>query len=300
MYTESTSFFSGPGYRLAAFLTLPSDTHGSNKFPGVVLCQGPGGYGSTFITDNDGLMVPIAEWLAKAGYASLRFYYRGVGRSEGPLYRIIPMEQVEDVISAVSYMQSRPEIDSKRIGLLGVAIGGSHASVVAAIDRRVKCIVSINGMSNWYNWLRPRHSDEQWQQLLEKVETALVDKSVNGEARAVDISEVMVPEKNSDFAKGMKIPPPAVTRLIALESLLPMIAYAPEEFTSRISPRAGLWIGAVDDKLVRNEEMSAMYRNAGEPKRLELIEGETHHGLYRGEGLQKVMALAGEWFDKYL
>jgi hypothetical protein len=45
----------------------------------------------------DSLMPAVSQWLNRIGLVALRFSYRGVGESEGPAYRLIPLEQVEDI-----------------------------------------------------------------------------------------------------------------------------------------------------------------------------------------------------------
>ena len=52
------------------------------------------------------------------------------------------MKQVEDVRNAISYLQGEPGVDPDRIGLWGSSFAGGNAIVVAALDARVKAIVS--------------------------------------------------------------------------------------------------------------------------------------------------------------
>lgn len=61
---------------------------------------------------------------------------------------------VWDAIRAVDFVQSLPNVDRKRIGVLGHSLGGKQALYAAAFDERIKAAVSSEGgiglkFSNW-------------------------------------------------------------------------------------------------------------------------------------------------------
>jgi len=212
------------------------------------------------------------------------------------------MEQVEDIRNAITFLQSQLEVDPTRIGLFGAAIGGAHASYVAAIDKRVKCIVSINGMGNWRRWLKSMRSEHEWTDFIRRVEEDSLIRVTTGKTQVVNIQEIIIPDKESSLSAEqiLRDNPSLAKNLLSIESASAMLDYHPEDVVDRISPGASLWIGALGDALVPNEESQIMYRKAKEPKKLELISGETHHGLYYGPGLEKVMHLSAEWFNCFL
>ena len=132
MPTNKTVAFYSDGLRLAGVLTLPD---GSGPHPGVVLCHG--------FTGIKELILPYyARRFAEAGFAALAFDYRGFGESEGPRGRLIPLEQVNDIRNAVTFLEAQPEVDAVRIGLWGTSFGGAHVPYVAGIDERVKAAVA--------------------------------------------------------------------------------------------------------------------------------------------------------------
>jgi len=60
----------------------------------------------------------------------------------------MPKWQAEDIRNAITYMQTRSDIDADRLATYGSGgTGGGNAVYVAAIDPRVKCCVSYLGVS---------------------------------------------------------------------------------------------------------------------------------------------------------
>src|ERR1043166_4973868 len=153
MKNEQVSFYS-EGAKVKGILRLPDerseceparakpsrDEPGSGRRPAIV--QGPGWLG---LMDSK-LYERYHRSFTEAGYAVLVFDYRGFGDSEGERGLILPMWQAEDIRNGVTYMQTRSEIDPNRIGLFGSGgTGGALPIYVAAVDHRVKCVVSNYG-----------------------------------------------------------------------------------------------------------------------------------------------------------
>src|SRR5262252_7799629 len=95
----------------------------------------------------------FAEAFATAGLNVLVFDNRNFGASDGePRQEIDPWAQVRDYRHAITYLHTLPEVDPGRIGIWGSSYSGGHVMVVAAIDRRVKAVVSqvplISGHAN--------------------------------------------------------------------------------------------------------------------------------------------------------
>ena len=283
-------FYSGPGLKLVGFLEIPPDYRQGEKRPGIVICRGPGNI--------KGKLAPeVCSRLAGAGYVALHFYYRGFFDSEGPERRLIPLEQVEDIRNAMTFLQNRDEIDRERIGLWGSATGGSLVSYTAGIDTRVKCMVALHATGDMGRWLRGMRRYWEWQEFLQMIDEDRVNRVLTGESRRVDFSEVLLPDPKTQKAPQEK----ADKTDYPVESAEAMVGFQAESVVDRISPRAAMWICLEGDRLVPNEEAWSLYHKAGEPKKLVAIKAEDqHYALYEGPGFEEMMVNSIDWYDTYL
>lgn len=287
-------FYSGQGLRLPGILEIPDERGVSERRPGIVL--GHAGTGTKEI-----LLPEVSKWLVSKGYAVMRFDYRGFGESDGPKCRLIPLEQVEDIRNAITFMQQQDEVDRKRIGLWGASSGGANVSYTAGIDTRVKCMVCVSGMGDMGRWLQAIRRYWEWKKFLKTLEEDRIKRVLTGESRRVITAEIVLPVSSSGM-DTLPVPknPAAQKNELTLESAEAMINYRPETVVDRISPRAAMWIYAAEDTVVPIEESQSMYQKAHEPKKLAVIEGFKHYELYHGPGFERVMTHATEWLDIYL
>ena len=61
-----------------------------------------------------------------------------------------------DDIRSVDFLLTRPEVDPKRIGCVGLSVGGLRAAHLAALDSRIKAAVAVGWMTSFPTQLR-RH-----------------------------------------------------------------------------------------------------------------------------------------------
>ena len=137
------------GVQFRAFLTLPDLGPGAGPLPAAVYTPGYGG--NTPHTAMAGLCYD-------KGIALLSVYPRGQGEStkywqlpEGTTKLTMglsdPAEQYyragyADCLRGIDYLCSRDDIDSDRIGVIGLSQGGGLTLATAALDPRVKCAVA--------------------------------------------------------------------------------------------------------------------------------------------------------------
>jgi hypothetical protein len=62
-------------------------------------------------------------------------------RGELPQAIGVPGRIVQDVLAAVDYAASRPEVDASRIGLVGYSLGGTSGGCAAILDERIRAAV---------------------------------------------------------------------------------------------------------------------------------------------------------------
>lgn len=106
----------------------------------------------------------FAEYFSsKLALSCLVYDNRGFGDSdtkEGqPRHEVIPPQQISDLSDAITYAQSRSDVDSDKIGIWGSSYSGGHVLWAGAVDCRVKAVLSqvpcANGYENFYRLLRP-------------------------------------------------------------------------------------------------------------------------------------------------
>jgi dienelactone hydrolase len=54
-----------------------------------------------------------------------------------------------DDIRALDYLASRPEVDAKRLGCVGLSVGGYRSYLLAALDERIKAAVDVGWMTSF-------------------------------------------------------------------------------------------------------------------------------------------------------
>lgn len=85
----------------------------------------------------------VADAFVARGFGVLLYDQQTCGSSDGePRQDIDPVAQERDLQMALSFVEQHPALDSDRIGLWGSSYSGAMVLVVAAMDRRVKAVVS--------------------------------------------------------------------------------------------------------------------------------------------------------------
>ncbi len=87
----------------------------------------------------------ISDYLTKNGIAVLRYDDRGVAQSEGTQKDATSADFATDVEAAISYLKTRTDIDTHKIGLIGHSEGGFIAPMVASKNKEIAFIVLLAG-----------------------------------------------------------------------------------------------------------------------------------------------------------
>lgn len=139
---EVTFMNSIENFSLAGTLTLPQ---GEGPFPAVVLISGSGQQDRDETIYNHKPFKVIADHLTRNGIAVLRYDDRGVGSSKGKTNNATSLTNADDAEAAVTFLMERPEINKKKVGLIGHSEGGLIAPIVASRNANIAFIISLAG-----------------------------------------------------------------------------------------------------------------------------------------------------------
>ncbi len=136
------SFRSSDGTRLEGSFLLP---HGAEtSVPAVVIL-----HGAEPATRSIGYRTHANIFLEQ-GLAVLLYDKRGAGESEGDHSAATYAQLVEDAIAAVHALRSRPEVDSTRIGLVGISESGWLTPEIAERVGGIRFVINkVGPCSSW-------------------------------------------------------------------------------------------------------------------------------------------------------
>ncbi len=155
--------------RVAAYLFLPERGKGANqKLPAVLCLQQTTAAGKSepagLAGDAD---MQYALELAKRGYVTLAPDYPSFGEhpydfNAGHGYVSGTMKAIWDNMRAIDLLETLPEVDALRIGCIGHSLGGHNGIFTAALEPRIKAIVSNCGFCTFQkddvpSWAGPRY-----------------------------------------------------------------------------------------------------------------------------------------------
>jgi uncharacterized protein len=118
---------------------------GSEIAPAVVMCHGIG--------TGRRECLPIALRFSAAGYNVLCFDFRAHGMSAGQ-FSSVGLHETNDVIGAVQYLKQRPEVDPKRIGVVGFSMGAVATIQAAAQCDDIAAVVADSAYSSFLEAVR--------------------------------------------------------------------------------------------------------------------------------------------------
>lgn len=117
------------GVTLAGTFTVPA---GAGPHPAVVLVSGSGPQDRDEAVMGHRPFLVLADHLTRAGVAVLRYDDRGFGQSTGDFGKASHVDFTNDALAALDWLKSQPEVDAKRIGVVGHSEGGIVAPLVAS------------------------------------------------------------------------------------------------------------------------------------------------------------------------
>jgi pimeloyl-ACP methyl ester carboxylesterase len=288
--TEPVEFFS-EGVRLRGLLRWPDAPAAAPP----VLVQGPGWLGQA----NSKRYAKWHEGFTRAGYAVLVFDYRGFGDSEGEPGWIDPEAQLQDIASAITYAQTRPDLDGGRMGGFGMGgTGGGNAIIAAARDPRIRCVVCQTVIADGEEWLRRMRREHEWIAYLERLDADRKRWVLEGRGERVDPRrELMVATPERAAAKGHL--DSGLEPAFFLRSAERLMRYRPVDYVARISPRGLLLTSVAGDAVTPEDHARMLFDKAGAPKKLIHQTNTTHYGS-QDDNYDVLLEHFVDWYDRHL
>ncbi len=289
MNETEVTFFS-EGVRLSGLLRSPDEPAGTAA-PAIV--QGPGWLG----LKDAKLYLPYHQALTSAGYHVLIFDYRGFGASGGDRGMLLPQHQLEDLINAVTYLQTRPDVDSDNIGAFGSGgTGGGNAVLLAAADRRVGVAVSQVPVADGEDWLHRMRREYEWHEFLDRLEVDRRRRVLTGEGEMVHPrEEIMVPTPERRATNVKSDVDDRIGSAVPLRCAEAIMAYKPIDVVHKVAPSALMIIGVADDAVTPTDHAEKLYEQARPPKKLIMQRHTTHYAAYKQYG-NAVIPQIVDWY----
>lgn len=242
----------------------------------------------------------------------LLFDYRCLGESDGePRQHIDPWARIEDYQNAVSFAETIPEIDRRRIAVWGISYSGGHVLIVGALDPRVRCILSTIPVVDGFQNLRRAHGERAFARLREAV---LADRRERFAGRAGDSIPMSAPEPDKILATW---PFPNVyevfNRLRAskaprhehrstIESVELLLAYTVFPYAARIINTPTMMVVAEGDNITSWDlEIAAFNQISAARKRLVVLPDVSHMSLYSERShLEIAVEAQATWLREHL
>lgn len=284
----SVSTFTLPG-EIAVTVRTPAN---QDSAPAVILCHG-------FCGIQELLLPAFADAFMQAGFTAITFDYRGFGASGGERGRLVPEQQIEDILGVVSWARTLPGV-AERIGLWGTSFGGCHVLGAAARDPQIKCVVSQLAFADGEAIVTGKMSAEEKSGFIATLTKMAEKQASTGKEMFVAITRVLNDAESKAFFESHKAEFPAMDIKIPFLTVRETLQYKPQDNARRVSCPA-LVVVAGADSVNPPEQGIALYDAlASKEKKLHVEDGAKHYDMYSGEHFSTVIRLQIDWFKTWL
>lgn len=294
---RTIEFDTGDGITLRGWLQTPDE--GTGPFPAVVMAHG-------FSAVKEVFLDRYADVFCAAGLACLVYDHRNLGESDGePRLEVDPWLQVQGYRDAITFLELQGEIDGRRIGVWGTSYSGGHVLPVAALDKRVRAVVSqvpfISGCAN----MRRVFREEEFEELRARFDADRRARFQGGAPAMIpvfgergSVCALPSPEEWDFIRDSGLLGTPMWLNEVTLRSAEMMMEYEPGQYVEQIMPTPLLMILVTRDIVTPTDIALDAFRRAHEPKELLLIEGG-HMEVYDAQ-FDRGAAAARDWLVRHL
>lgn len=299
---EKVSYKNRFGITISAELYLPKDIDKLKKYAALVVGTPYGGVKE----QGAGL---YAQTMAERGFVAIAFDESFNGESSGqPRHISSPDNFTEDFSAGVDYMGTRPYVDRKKIGAIGICGSGGFALTAAQVDHRIKAVAtaSMYDMSRVIrNGWKDSMTDEQRNKFLDQLGEQRWKDFENGYPQLTPQFPAEIPSAGldpitSEFFEYYVAPRghhPNSIGAFSITSAMSWMNFSLLDHIQSISPRPILFI--MGENAHSRYFTEDAYKKAFEPKELYVVKGARHIDLYDRKDLIPFDKLES-FFTKYL
>jgi dienelactone hydrolase len=270
-YTITQFTFDGyKGEKIPALISLPI-SHPGKRIPAIIFLHGIG--------QNKNFLKEITAPFNQAGFAFVSFdqYTQGERRlgvrksllADLEAFVERPAKTVNETRRLIDYLQARPDVDPRRIYLVGASYGAVMGSTVLAKDRRLRAGVMVYGGGDF---------------------NKLVDSEANRLGVAAALGLIDGKNLNPEKPPLPKLSPAQDRQVGLVLGLVKLLASQllgvadPIRYASQISPTPVYFQNGTHDVLVPAAAGKALQDEARDPKKVSWYESD-HVGIDREQTL---------------
>ncbi|KAH7009245.1 Alpha/Beta hydrolase protein [Microdochium trichocladiopsis] len=232
----------------------------ASRGPAMIMTPG-------FNFPKDANLPDIAKWFQEHGITVLLYDPRGIGASEGePRNEVDPLQQIEDLHDAVTWIKQQPLVDETKIALWGLCWGGNVTLAATAFElfsfhfsKRVAATIAMAPM------ISTDGSAERRKPLLELAMHDRASQLLAGQ------SPMHLPhiDEDGNMPNGQEMAPEIVPALDRLGIVL-------ENRISYVAPTPAMMVTPELDETSPLDSQLHCFTQMGYPKELDILKGSGH------------------------